>query len=97
MRKIILIGFALSAAPMFCERAGATEFEWCRLARGEGGRECNYHTFAQCAMMTERLNGGGCVENPFGPSRPPLEARGAAVHHHVAGRKSRHDDANRQR
>ncbi len=65
MRKLILVVTALAAA-LVSPRTGAIadDHEWCRLARAEGGRDCSFRTFAQCAASTERLNGGGCVQNP---------------------------------
>lgn len=66
MRKLIFVGWALSAALLVSQHTAAIadEHEWCRLARAEGGRDCSFRTFAQCAASTERLNGGGCVQNP---------------------------------
>jgi hypothetical protein len=74
MRKLIFIGLALSAALIVQSRTEARSDEpsWCRIARAEGGRECIFYTFAQCAASTERLGGGGCYENPsyHGSSTP---------------------------
>ncbi len=92
MRTLILAGLALSAALIIPQRLEAAEFEWCRLARAEGGRECIFHTFEQCAMSTERLNGGGCVENPAfrGGALPAQRARTIHQRH-----KPHQGDANR--
>jgi len=68
MRALILAGLALSAVLIIPPRAEAMggEAPWCRLVRdGErGGGECIFYSFSQCAMSSERLNGGGCYENP---------------------------------
>jgi hypothetical protein len=100
MRNLIGVGLAVSAAIMVQPQARAAiggEAEWCRIARAEGGRECIFHTLAQCAMSTERLNGGGCIENPyFRGSAAPATAGGvpAGLAHHPVHHK-RHRDTGR--
>jgi hypothetical protein len=99
MRKLIFLGLTLSSTLAVLPIPDAmAESEWCRLARAEGGRECTFHTFEQCAASTERLNGGGCVENPYfhGPIPPrggvqavPANVRSPSRH------KRRHEDASR--
>ena len=99
MRRAIFLGLTLPAAFVVLPETGAmAESEWCRLARAEGGRECIFHTFEQCAASTERLNGGGCVENPY--FRGPIPPRGGALavpaYVHPASQHKRHrHDANR--
>jgi len=94
MRALILAGLALSAfliIPPGAEAMGG-EAEWCRLLRDgdRGGSECLFHTLAQCAASTERLNGGGCYQNPnYRGSSMPVAVR--AVHRH----KPHHIEANR--
>jgi len=70
MHKLIFAGLALSAGlsaalidPPQASALG-NEAQWCRIARDAGGRDCSFYTFAQCAASTERLDGGGCYENP---------------------------------
>jgi len=75
-------------------QAAATggEAQWCRLFKeGErGGGECAFYTFEQCAASTERLNGGGCYENPFyrGSLNPAVTGgmRAEVARHHVPHR-----------
>jgi hypothetical protein len=101
MRKLIFIGLALSAALIVPPAAEAMEgdAQWCRAQRSEGGRECIYYTFEQCAASTERLNGGGCVENPnYRGGSTPAATRGVRprlAHHRVPRHRPRHDDAYR--
>jgi hypothetical protein len=66
MRKLILLALALSSAAFIVPRAEAMggEAQWCRVGRDVGGRDCSFYTFAQCAASTERLDGGGCYQNP---------------------------------
>ena len=93
MREIILAGLALSAVLSVAPPAAALggEAQWCRLERHGGkGSECAFYTFAQCAASTERLNGGGCYENPFYHGSPaPAAVRGVRRH------RSRYHDATR--
>lgn len=65
MRRLVLSGLALSVALIATPQARAEGGygEWCRVGRDVGGRDCSFHTFAQCAASTERLNGGGCYAN----------------------------------
>ena len=98
MRKLIFVGMAVSVALIVPPRAHAMggEAEWCRIARDLGGRDCSFHTLAQCAMSTERLNGGGCIENPgFRGAVASAAVPGARTivirRHH----KTHHDVANR--
>jgi hypothetical protein len=63
MRKLVFAALSLSAAFVVPQSALA-EAQWCRVGREAGGSQCMYYTFDQCAAATERLNGGGCVENP---------------------------------
>lgn len=67
MRKLILIGLALTltmfVVPRSAEALGG-QAAWCRIARDTAGRDCSFYTFEQCAASTERLNGGGCYQNP---------------------------------
>jgi hypothetical protein len=96
MRRFILAGLVLSATLIIPMGATSTAAEWCRLARAEGGRECIFHTFEQCAASTERLNGGGCVPNTFGDSAPPAGIRGVrAIRHQVPRHRPHHHDADR--
>ena len=95
MRKFLFAGLALSAAFIVPHEAAAlgNERPWCRIARDGGTRDCSFHSFAQCAASTERLDGGGCYEtgnargnSAYGGVAP---ARAKSTH-----RKRRHDDAN---
>ncbi len=95
MRNLIIVGMTVSVALVAAPRADAAA--WCRIARDLGGIDCSFNTFAQCAMSTERLNGGGCIQNPgYGsasaaPAAVSVE-RGGVIHHH---RKSHRQVANR--
>jgi hypothetical protein len=84
MREIIIAGLALSAVLAALPPAGAMggEAQWCRLERdGARGGECIFYTFAQCAASTERLNGGGCYENPnYRGGATPAAVRGVRRH-----------------
>ena len=73
MRTFIFIGLAMSATLIDPPQAAALggEAQWCRIARGGEGRECMFYTLEQCAASTERLNGGGCYENPNYNGVPP--------------------------
>ena len=91
MRSFILAGLALSAPLMVTMQAEGGS--WCRIARDAGGRDCSFNSFAQCAASTERLNGGGCIENPNyrgGSTREAIREE-RTIHH----RHRRHDDDNR--
>jgi hypothetical protein len=95
MRRFILAGLALSATLVAPQQA-SSEAQWCRTGRAEGGHQCMYYTFEQCAAATERLNGGGCIENPnYHGSSTPAAIRGVRAIQHHAPRQRRHDDANR--
>jgi hypothetical protein len=63
--SLIAVAAALCGSSVFATTAKA-ESQWCRLVRDgdRGGSECIFYTFAQCAASSERLNGGGCYENP---------------------------------
>jgi uncharacterized protein DUF3551 len=88
MRRFIISGLAVSAALMVASQAQAGS--WCRLAREAGGMECSFNSFSQCAASTERLNGGGCVENPrYHGGSTSADAR------HVVRQMRRRDDTNR--
>ena len=63
LRTVVLAGLVLSSTLVFTHHASA-DAAWCRTGREAGGIECIYYTFEQCAASTERLNGGGCIENP---------------------------------
>jgi hypothetical protein len=98
MRKLIFIGLASSAALIDPPQAAALggEAQWCRIARGDAGRECMFYTFEQCAMATERLNGGGCYENPNYHDLAPAGVRGGrAKVRQGPQQKPRRDDIGR--
>jgi hypothetical protein len=92
-----------STRPVPAPQAAAMggESQWCRLFKeGErGGGDCVFYTFEQCAASTERLNGGGCYENPYyhGSSIPAVTrgVRAEVAHHHVPPHKPRPDSAYR--
>jgi hypothetical protein len=89
MRATILAGLALSIVlftPPPAQALGG-EAQWCRLERDAArGGECIFYTYAQCAASTERLNGGGCYQNPFyRGGAAPAAIRGVRRH------KPRHD------
>jgi hypothetical protein len=94
MHTLMLVGLALSAALVVPAQAASASGNgsWCRIARDVGGRDCSFYTFAQCAASTERLDGGGCYENPF-PRGTSAAVRGERSR--VPQRKLRNNDANR--
>jgi hypothetical protein len=98
MRKLIFAGLALSAglsaALIDTPQASAlgNEAQWCRIARDAGGRDCSFYTFAQCAASTERLNGGGCYENPNYRGNSSYAATLPARAKEPRHRKRHHDD-----
>jgi hypothetical protein len=99
MRISIFAGLALSAALIDPPQAAALggEAQWCRIARAGEGRECMFYTFEQCAASTERLNGGGCYENPWyrgGPTPAGVRADRAKVRQGPQHKPHR-NDANR--
>jgi len=94
MRRFILAGLTLSAAFAVPQQA-SSEAQWCRAGREAGGKECIYYTFEQCAASTERLNGGGCIENPNYHGTPAAIRGVRAIQHHAPRHKPRHDDASR--
>jgi len=80
MRKLLFATLALSADlaidPQQASALGG-DAQWCRIGRDVGGRGCDFYTFEQCAASTERLNGGGCYENPYYRGAPaPAGVRG---------------------
>jgi hypothetical protein len=103
MRALILAGLALSSVLIIPPQAEAMggEAQWCRLVRdGErGGGECIFYSFAQCAMSSERLNGGGCYENPYhrGGSTPAAGrgTEGKVSYHQVLRHKRHYSEASR--
>jgi len=99
MRRFIFAGLALSAVLIDPPQAVALggDAQWCRVGRDVGGRGCDFYTFEQCAASTERLNGGGCYENPWyrgGPTPAGVRADRAKVHQGMQ-HKPRRDGANR--
>jgi hypothetical protein len=95
MRTLILAGLALAVMLIDLPQADALggRAAWCRIGRDVGGRDCSFYTFEQCAMATERLNGGGCYENPNAADPSPgavRPERAKATRH-----KARPNDASR--
>jgi len=92
---------APQAAGTGSEAQTGGEAQWCRLFKegGRGGGECAFYTFEQCAASTERLNGGGCYQNPFyrSSSNPAVTQgmRAEVAHHHLPLHKPRPDSAYR--
>jgi hypothetical protein len=94
MRRFILAGLTLSAtlAVLPWTEAMGSEAAWCRAGREAGGKECIYYTFEQCAASTERLNGGGCIENPNYHGTPAAVRGERPIRHQALRHKPRHDD-----
>jgi hypothetical protein len=95
MRGLLFVGLAVSAALIVPQQA-RSEAQWCRINRDAGGKECIFYTFDQCAMSTERLNGGNCVENPsFHGSSTPVAGRPVRAKGHVSRHTLHHTEGAR--
>jgi hypothetical protein len=59
----LIFGVVLSAAFIVAPVEAEVWHAWCGVANGKSF-ECAWDTRAQCVANTERLGGGGCIENP---------------------------------